>query len=131
MDSLVINGDLTVLGTLNPPSDRNLKENFEEVDYQKILSQVGDMNVTQWNYKEIRGNHMGPMAQDFYKAFGLGTSDKSIATVDADGVAFASIKALLEQIEQLEKENATMKSDIADIKAMLKDSTKATSSIGE
>jgi len=37
---------------------------------------------------------MGPMAQDFREAFGLGADDKHIATVDADGVALAAIKAL-------------------------------------
>jgi len=126
LDSLVINGDLTVLGTLSPPSDKNLKENFQDVDYQKVLSQVGDLDITQWNYKDKRGDHLGPMAQDFYQAFGLGTSDKSIATVDADGVALASIKALLNRVVELEKinaqvmeENAGMRADIADIRAML------------
>ena len=34
----------------------------------------------------------GPMAQDFYAAFGLGNSDKSIGLLDASGVALAAIQ---------------------------------------
>jgi len=37
---------------------------------------------------------MGPLAQDFFAAFGLGEDDKHITTIDADGVALAAIQAL-------------------------------------
>jgi len=37
--------------------------------------------------------HLGPVAQDFHAAFGLGADDKHIATVDADGVALAPSRA--------------------------------------
>jgi hypothetical protein len=37
--------------------------------------------------------HMGPMGQDFHRAFGLGESSRYIATVDADGV-LAAIKGV-------------------------------------
>jgi len=50
---------------------------------------------------------MGPVAQDFRAAFGLGEDDKHIATVDADGVALAAIQALyklvLQKDEQIQK----------------------------
>ena len=50
----------------------------------------------------VRGNkaddgavrHIGPVAQDFRAAFDLGADDKTIATVDADGVALAAIQGL-------------------------------------
>ncbi len=38
--------------------------------------------------------HLGPMAQDFYDSFGLGSDNKGIATVDADGVALAAFRGL-------------------------------------
>ena len=34
------------------------------------------------------------MAQDFFAAFGLGASDKTISTVDSQGVALLAIQAL-------------------------------------
>ncbi len=36
---------------------------------------------------------MGPMAQDFYAAFGLGLGEKTIYTIDPDGVALAELRS--------------------------------------
>jgi hypothetical protein len=59
--------------------------------------------------------HIGPMAQDFYGAFGLGDDEKYISTLDADGVALAGVQALYElakqqqaQIEALQRQNAEL-----------------------
>jgi hypothetical protein len=45
---------------------------------------------------------MGPMAQDFKAAFGVGESDTGITSVDADGVALAAIKGLNQKLEEKE-----------------------------
>lgn len=52
--------------------------------------------IQTWNYKTQDSSikHIGPTAQDFYGAFGLGESDKTISTVDASGIALRSIQAL-------------------------------------
>ncbi len=42
---------------------------------------------------------MGPMAQDFYTAFGLGRGDPTITSVAPDGVALAAIQGLNEKLE--------------------------------
>ena len=48
-----------------------------------------------WKYRnEEKVRHIGPTAQDFRAAFGVGYDDKTIATVDADGVAMAAIQGL-------------------------------------
>jgi hypothetical protein len=63
------------------------------------------MPITQWSFKESPGaRHLGPMAQDFYAAFGLGWDDKHIATVDADGVALAAIQALNQKLREKDAE---------------------------
>ena len=53
------------------------------------------------------------MAQDFYKAFGLGEDDRHISTVDADGVALAAIQALYrivnEENKALHQENRELR----------------------
>ena len=78
---------------LNQTSDRNAKENFTPVDAREVLNKVLALPVSRWNYKEDKTQqHLGPMAQDFRAAFGLGPNDTSIATVDADGVALAAIQ---------------------------------------
>ena len=104
-------------GTWNSLSDRNAKENFEPVDPQAVLEGVVQLPITTWNYKaeddSIR--HMGPVAQDFYAAFGLGDSDKAIATVDADGVALAAIQGLYAQNQALEAENAQLRARVEEL----------------
>jgi trimeric autotransporter adhesin len=52
----------------------------------------------------VNTQHVGPMAQDFHAAFGVGPDDKHIATVDADGVALAAIQGLNQKLEQQLKE---------------------------
>jgi hypothetical protein len=79
-------------------SDRNLKANFELADGQDILTRLASVSIETWNLQSqdpsIR--HIGPMAQDFYAAFGVGEDDTHITTMDADGVALAAIQGLYE-----------------------------------
>lgn len=83
-------------GVWTNASDRNVKENFAPVDASDILSRIGQLPLTEWNYKgedpSIR--HLGPVAQDFYAIFGLGGSSTSISTIDPAGIALAGIQAL-------------------------------------
>jgi hypothetical protein len=93
-------GNLTTLGTVNGSSDRNIKEAFTRVDARSILAKVVDMPITSWAFKaDPLVRHVGPMAQDFYTAFGIGTDDKHIATVDESGVALAAIQGLNAKVE--------------------------------
>ncbi|MCB1056977.1 MAG: tail fiber domain-containing protein [Acidobacteria bacterium] len=102
--TLFDNGNLTITGTYSPSSDRNKKENISDVQPEDILERLARIPVQKWNYIHDQGDtpHLGPMAQDFYAAFGLGDDDKHIATTDADGVAFAAIQALYQRL--LERE---------------------------
>jgi trimeric autotransporter adhesin len=43
------------------------------------------------------------MAQDFAAAFGVGSDDRSIGTLDSSGVALAAIQALYEEVQELRK----------------------------
>jgi hypothetical protein len=95
-------GNATCNGTSwNNASDRNLKENIQTIEPREVLERVAALPVSRWNYKTQPGaTHLGPMAQDFHAAFGLGEDDKHIATVDAAGVALAAIQGLNEKLEQ-------------------------------
>jgi hypothetical protein len=87
-------------------SDRNKKENFKPVNAQTVLEKLAKMPVTRWNMKGDRDKipHMGPVAQDFKAAFGLGEGDTTINAADAQGVAFAAIKGAYEKNQALEKQ---------------------------
>jgi hypothetical protein len=82
-------------------SDRNGKENVVPVDPIAVLDRVVALPISTWSWKAQKEDirHMGPMAQDFSAAFGLGESDKMISTVDADGVALAAIQGLNAKLE--------------------------------
>jgi hypothetical protein len=83
-------------GSWTSLSDRAAKTNVLPVDNRAILAQVAALPVQTWNYKtqDVSIRHIGPMAQDFYAAFGVGEDDTHITTVDADGVALAAIQGL-------------------------------------
>jgi hypothetical protein len=87
-------------------SDRNAKENFEPVNARAVLDEVVALPVSRWNYRaQTNGvRHIGPMAQHFHAAFGVGDNDTTITTIDADGVALAAIQGLNEKLERLRDE---------------------------
>lgn len=98
-------GTVQTRGTITSGSDRNLKENFGRIDTGDVLTKVTALPISRWNYKDDpAAPHLGPVAQDFYAAFGLGSDDKSIAVVDADGVALAAIQGLNRKLEEKENE---------------------------
>jgi len=112
---------LTIGGVWTDASDRNQKENFRPVDPETVLETVAQLPVTTWNYKaeDPSVRHMGPVAQDFYAAFGLGADDKHIASLDANGVALAAIQGLYARnqeqaarIEALEAQNAELQTQL-------------------
>ena len=101
---------LTIGGAWTNSSDSSRKENFEQIDKHDVLARVGSLPITRWSYKAegCSVRHLGPTGQDFAAAFGLGTDDTSIATVDADGVALTAIQALYEQVQELRKRLAAL-----------------------
>ena len=115
-------------------SDRNAKENFAPVSPREVLDKVAALSISTWNFKTMNdGRHMGPMAQDFHAAFGLGGGDTTITSVDPDGVALAAIQGLNqkveasgqrsevrsqrseERIEKLAAENSELKRSVAEL----------------
>jgi hypothetical protein len=98
-------------------SDSTKKERLRPIDHADLLRKVNAMKLTTWNYKgqhEIR--HYGPMAQDFYAAFGhdgLGQvgCDTLIYSHDFAGVTFAGVQALIRENEQLKRELAQQKAE--------------------
>lgn len=142
---VTITNNGTIFATaFSTTSDRNAKENFAPVNAQEVLAKVAQLPISQWNFKVDSGTrHIGPMAQDFYQAFNVGTDDKHIATVDEDGVALAAIQGLDEKVESgnrkaeikgqrseeriqtLEAENAELKAQVGELRSQLESLQKA------
>lgn len=104
-------------GVWTNASSRALKEGFAAVDPAAMLRQVLSLPISTWTYKSsAEGTHIGPMAEDFKAAFGLSGDGKTIATVDADGVALAAIQGLN---AKLESENQALRAQLQSIEARL------------
>jgi hypothetical protein len=116
---------LTVSAQPGFTSDRNLKTEFESVRPEDILAKVAALPIQSWRYtNEVAGiHHVGPMAQDFKAAFGLGTDGKMIYFVDESGVALAAIQGLnqklADQLKARDAEIEQLKQDVAELKTLI------------
>jgi hypothetical protein len=88
-------------------SDYHQKSGFEPVNPEAVLERVRSLTMTSWSYdaEDPSVRHMGPMAQEFRQAFGLGDSDRTIYPVDGVGVSLAAIQALGDAVDELRSEN--------------------------
>lgn len=119
---------LSTSGVWTNTSDVNRKHLFAEVSGEDVLTRLRTLPITTWSYRVDSDNvrHLGPTAQDFSAAFGLGSDETTIGTVDADGVALAAAQALerrtteqAARIQALEQENAALRARLERIEALL------------
>ena len=98
-----------------------MKRNIRRVDGKDILSKLIQIPISRWSYKaqDPSIEHIGPMAQDFYSAFGLGEDDKRISTIDPDGVALAAIQGLYEIVKEKDADIAMQRDEIAALRVRL------------
>jgi hypothetical protein len=87
---------LSTGGTWTNASDVDRKHQFLDISGEDILTRLRDVPIRTWSYRSDDSTirHLGPTAQDFRRAFGLGSDSVSIATIDADGVSLAAVQAL-------------------------------------
>jgi hypothetical protein len=106
----------------NCASDRNIKHSIKAVSPRSILQKLVGLPISTWSFNGNERRQIGPMSQDFSKAFrtlGMGDSETSINSVDAQGVAFAAIQGLNQIVKEKDAEIAKLKADIAAIKKRL------------
>jgi hypothetical protein len=111
---------LNIRGTFGSLSDRNAKQDFEAVDAREVLARVTALRIVKWSFKtDASTRHIGPMAQDFHEAFQLGSDEKRITTVDADGVALAAIQGLNQKIEEKNAKIAALEERLAKLERLI------------
>ena len=118
------NGDLEIGGALFENSDRNSKQDIVAVDHLSVLDRIVALPISEWSYKDAPNQrHIGPMAQDFHTAFGLGADDKHISARDMAGVSLAAIQALDAELKtrdaEVERLNAELDAQRAQTEALL------------
>jgi hypothetical protein len=114
----------------NTVSDKTKKENFKPVDGEEVLKKIRHIPVNSWNFighdpKQFR--HYGPVAQDFFAAFGhdgIGTigTPTTISSTDMAGILMIAVRALerrTRELDALKADNSDLKAKNADLTARL------------
>ena len=100
----------------NVISDRNRKELFLPVDGESVLARIRGIPVSTWRYIDEQDRsvrHMGPMAQDWQRAFGFSGDSTTINSGDFDGVNFAGIQALEARTAAQQREIESLRAELA------------------
>lgn len=112
-------GNLSVPGTINGGSSLSSKSEITEVDYTNILERLMSLPISSWQYKKdaTGSRHIGPISQDFFSKFEVGTDEEHISPLDVSGVALASIKALVLELRKSQKELLELKEKVAKLES--------------
>lgn len=131
VNEVLIDGsdNMSIEGTLTQNSGRTAKQSITEEDSQAILAKVLALPLAHWRYRKDRTGalHLGPMAEDFDTAFGLGKDEQGISTIDTSDAALAAIQGLQAEydrrISQLRNEKDTeidaLCKGLAELRALL------------
>ncbi|UCB51525.1 MAG: hypothetical protein JSV10_05860 [Candidatus Zixiibacteriota bacterium] len=109
-------------GTWQNGSSRSFKEAFQPLDAQELLAKISKLPVEAWRYRGTQERHIGPVSEDFVRAFDVGTvengrrDDKYLSPGDVAGVALAGVKELVQKNEQLMQQNQELKAMLEELK---------------
>src|SRR5204863_3999928 len=100
-------------------SSRDIKRDFEAVAGRVVLDKLAALPIQTWTYNDEADDvrHLGPVAEDFRAAFGIGNDSKSIATVDEEGVALAAVQGLYRLVQEKDQQIAARDEKIASLDA--------------
>lgn len=120
-------------------SDKKRKENFAPVNGEEFLNKINKFDLMSWNYKGQDAKafrHYGPMAQDFYNAFGkdaYGTigNDTTINQADFEGINLIAIQALEKRTAELKKENEQLKQELSKVIVLEKENESLKQSVAQ
>jgi hypothetical protein len=105
---------------LEVTSDRNAKTNVVRMDPEMVLRKALAMEIPEWEHLNAQGiRRLGPMAQDFFRAFGLGSDDKHISPNDMAAVSLVSLQALARRDQERSAEIARNQAEVALLKQQL------------
>jgi hypothetical protein len=104
---------LTSGGTWTNASSILFKEDFSDLDTKEVLNKISALNISRWRYKETNEYHIGPIAEEFYALFNVGSDQQHLSTIDPSGVALAGIQELTKTVQEqqtvIDKQNDELK----------------------
>ena len=85
-------------------------------------SEVAELSVSEWSYigDEQKRRYIGPMAEDFWDTFGLGSPDGTLSAADTAGVALAAIKGLKAESDAKDKKIAALEAKVTELAAVVR-----------
>ena len=119
--NLHINGNVQVEGRVTELSNVHAKQDFAAVDGQQVLLRLRGVPILTWRYRTDASGvrHMGPTAQDFFAAYGLGQDEQHIAPLDANGVTLAAVQQLDRMVQARDARITTLERQNADLSERL------------
>ncbi|MEM9597597.1 MAG: tail fiber domain-containing protein [Acidobacteriota bacterium] len=107
--------------SFNTTSDRNLKTDITPLDGSQVLDTLLELPVASWRFKEdpLGAIHLGPMAQDFFQAFGTGSSPVHLSPLDVGSVALAAIQGLHAKVEDKQGEVDALSARVEALEALV------------
>ena len=120
--NLVIAGSLTANGVVYP-SSRTLKDDFRAVDGREVLARLAAMPVSEWHYKSdpASSRHIGPVAEDFHSAFGIGAEGKGLNVGDVAGVTIAAVQGLWMELRDQKEIAKEQEKTLAELQQVLEE----------
>ena len=114
-------GNLFVSGSVTQLSSRTSKGGFAAMAGDEVLARLSSLPIWTWHYLTADDNdrHIGPVAEDFYAAFGFGRSERSLAPADVAGVALAATKALQTEVAERDRRIVELEARLARLEAAL------------
>lgn len=90
-------GDLHIEGSIFQGSSRSSKTGVQPLAPGSALSMLLDLPLYHWKYRGSEDNHVGPMAEDWKEATGMGTGSH-LSPGDVAGLALAAVRDLARSI---------------------------------
>lgn len=102
-------------------SSRKLKTDIASLNGAQVLERVADLPLATWRLKteDASARHYGPMAEDFQQAFDLQGDGTTISMVDANGIAFAAIQGLYEEVKKRDETIEALAGQVAELQVLV------------
>jgi len=111
---------MVCLGTCQQnPSDRELKTGFTAIDRDVVLDRLARLPLHNWT--DAGGvRHIGPRPHEFRAMFDVGTDDRTILQVDADGVTLGALQAIDARLAHVRADSAALRRELDALRSDLR-----------
>ncbi len=97
------------------------KKDIRPADPASVLAGVVSLDISEWRFRNDDGRrHLGPTAEDFQTAFGLGDGE-TISSIDATGVTLAAIQGLIARLKKKDERSNELEDRLSALEASIEE----------